>query len=123
MKTRPFHVACLLAAIIASIVGIFWFLPATFEVRDYAGTPVVSYKGHPVRRVGYSRLSQMANADGKNRAGPLYFGRCYVDYVDGTKVKRTYGSSVWFCAHFEDILDKTGKPIRVNFLRTTIDLR
>ncbi|MEI8281395.1 MAG: hypothetical protein WCG75_03220 [Armatimonadota bacterium] len=111
-----------IAITIASTISIFFFLPATFEQREFSGARPVTFKGYPVLRVGYSRLSQMGHADGKNKAGPFYEGRCYVDYVDGTKVHRTYGYSLSITAHYEDFMSKSGAHVGVKVTKMTIDL-
>ncbi len=123
MKIRHIKITMAVAISIASTICIFFFLPATFEQQEFASAQKAAYNGFPVLRVGYSRLSQMGHADGKNKAGPFYEGRCYVDYVDGTKIYRTYGYSLSVTAHFEEIISKSGAHVGLKVTNTTIGLQ
>ena len=118
-----FSPSIVIIALILSILGLVGFLPITFARREFRHSTSVLYNGFPVQAVGYSRLSQSGNADGKNCGGKFYAGSCYVDYVDRTSVRRNYGKYVWFCTHYEPMLSKTGEPIGYKLLGMTIDLK
>ena len=82
----------LLAAVapICFLALLAWPTEALYDIREIR-QPSVTFRGSRVIRFGYFKLNDHAFWDGREYCGEEIRGLCFIDYVEGVKVHRSFG--------------------------------